>query len=96
MKISVTPDPSPEFEPITVSLTIENADELAALWHRLDVGAEYLVKRYGADPTPSVRFAAEWVGGPRLAGKDSTEQLFHAVDQLAMRRGLRGGGKIGH
>ena len=97
MKVTVKPEPSREFEPITITIEIRSKDELAALWHRLDVAGIYLAKRY-LSSTPKVPFPAEWSADTAHGGNsvDSTEELFKAIDAAAVDRVLRHGGQIGH
>ena len=94
MKVHVEEDQAENFKPITLTLTITSRDELRALWHRLDVGGQYLVKRYSKEPQPTVCFPKEWL----IIGcqNDCTEPLFRAIDMLTVERNLRGGGKVGH
>jgi hypothetical protein len=90
-------DRAKEFKSVTIEPTISSNDELSALWHRLDVGGPYLVKRYCGTGKPKVSFPEEWVN--KCAGSnapDCTEELFSALDALAIRRGLRNGGPVCH
>ena len=87
-------DAQHEFKPITITLEITSRHELAALWHRLDVGGAYLHRRY-LESTPQVHFPETWRDA-EAGAVDETEPLFKAVDNLAVSRGLRSGGKVGH
>lgn len=84
-------DSTTEFQRVTITIDITSREELATLWHRLDVGALHLVKRYG-NSNPRVEFPSGWED----MAIDSAEPLFKAVDQLAVSRGLRAGGRVGH
>lgn len=96
MKVTVN-DNKPAFKPITIELEIATRDELAALWHRLDVGGGFLQKRY-LHADPKVSFPEEWSKRDASPGnpKDCTEELFKAIDSLAVKHDLRSGGQIGH
>ena len=94
MRVQVD-DARDAFKPITITIEITSRDELAALWHRLDVGISWLVKRYDGSANPKVAFPNEWGLAPK-GSPDSTEELFKAVDALAVNRGLRTGGAVGH
>jgi hypothetical protein len=95
MDVHITPDPCPEFKPVEIRIKISTQQELLALWHRLDVGGPYLVKRY-CGGSPKIPFPDIWVETAENNQVDGSEPLFKAVDQAAMHRGLRSGGKIGH
>jgi len=84
-----------QFKPITLTIEITSREELQALWHRLDVSGVYLAKRYGIVSHPPVGFPDGWIA-ETPKNNDSTEPLFAAIDSLAIERGLRTGGRIGH
>ena len=90
-------DSCEEFKPITLTVDIASKQELMALWHRLDVGGAWLVKRH-CENNPVVAFPGDWDPKEQreVNPTDCTEPLFKAVDELAVSRGLRTGGKVGH
>ena len=87
MKIHVKKEPH-VFEPIELTVTIESADELRALWHRLNVEFHHLTQRW-VHATPLVSL-------PDISCADElTDDLFTIVDKLSFEHGLRSGGQIG-
>lgn len=83
MKIRSEARPDP-FTPIVFHVTVETEDELNALWHRLDVGIQWLMKRHPLSDPP-VPFPA----GRSVDTDLLTEEFFVEVDEVCVARGAR-------
>lgn len=62
-----------EFQPVTLEITFENADEVVDMWHRVNISTEMLRKSYGVDVNdyfiPSNDTASLWNRLERLVRK---------------------------
>jgi len=66
------------FEPIEIKLVIENEDELKALWHRLNVSLDNVIKHSG-----------ESVSYPKQKYGFADEILWNILDNICIQRGLK-------
>ena len=75
MRATVTSKPE-EFQPVTISLTIESRNELLSLWHRANIGIGDLahVASKGSLPLPT--------------GSGSVHALWETLDRIAEAKGL--------
>ena len=70
-------NPKPAFEPIHVEFDIESEDELFALWHRLNIGAQWFEGYFGYRERDNEQ--------PRCVKRMSLTALWEAVDRFARR-----------